>query len=107
VGEQLTLVNDDLEGVGVVEVTRIEFTTFGAVPRSFALAESEGDASIEEWRAGHRRFWEGDGLAVTDEAGQRGDTRPHEQHEVIPDSLIFDWTTYGVQLGGGRDDCNF
>ncbi len=66
-GEQLTLVNDDLEGVGVVEVTRIEFTTFGAVPRSFALAESEGDASIEEWRAGHRRFWEGDGLAVTDE----------------------------------------
>jgi uncharacterized protein YhfF len=67
VGERLALVDDDLRPVGVVEVTDTVLTTFGAVPWSFARAENEGDASIEEWREGHRRFWEGTGVAVTEE----------------------------------------
>jgi uncharacterized protein YhfF len=67
VGERLTLVDDDLRPVGVIEVTATELTTFGQVPWSFAQAENEGDASLEEWRAGHRRFWEAEGIDVTDD----------------------------------------
>jgi uncharacterized protein YhfF len=67
VGERLALVNDDLVKVGIVEVTGVVVTTFGEVPWSFAQAEGEGDASIEEWRAGHRRFWSGEGVNVTDD----------------------------------------
>lgn len=67
VGERLALVNDNLEKVGTVEVTGVVETTFGDVPWSFAQAEGEGDTSIEEWRAGHRRFWSGEGVDVTDE----------------------------------------
>ncbi|MHB8380339.1 MAG: ASCH domain-containing protein [Acidimicrobiales bacterium] len=67
IGERLALVNDNLERVGTVEVTGVAEATFGTVPWSFALAEGEGDASIEEWRAGHRRFWTQEGVSVTDD----------------------------------------
>jgi len=67
VGEWLALVNDDLDKVGTVEVTEVIETTFANVPWSFAQAEGEGDASIEEWRSGHRRFWTNEGVGVTDE----------------------------------------
>jgi uncharacterized protein YhfF len=67
VGERLALVNDDLVKVGIVEVTGVVDTTFGEVPWSFAQAEGEGDTSIEEWRAGHQRFWSSEGVNVTDE----------------------------------------
>jgi len=67
VGERLALVNDNLEKVGIVEVTGVVETTFGDVPWSFAQAEGEGDTSIEEWRAVHRRFWSSEGVNVSDE----------------------------------------
>lgn len=67
VGERLALVNDNLEKVGTVEVTGVVETTYDDVPWSFAQAEGEGDTSIEEWRAGHRRFWSNEGVNVTDE----------------------------------------
>ncbi len=66
VGERLVLVDDDTRRVGVVEVTSTQSTTFGDVPWSFAAAENEGDTTIEEWRAGHRRFWLTEGVEVTD-----------------------------------------
>ena len=64
---RLAVVNDNLEKVGTVEVTGVVETTFGDVAWSFAQAEGEGDTSIEEWRAGHRRFWSNVGVNVTDE----------------------------------------
>jgi uncharacterized protein YhfF len=67
VGERLALVDDDLQRIAVVEVTDTLETTFGEVPWSFAQAEHEGDASIEEWREGHRAFWESEGVVVTDD----------------------------------------
>jgi uncharacterized protein YhfF len=67
VGERLALVNDELVMVATVEVTDVVESTFGDVPWSFAEAEGEGDASLEEWREGHRRFWSNEGVAVTDE----------------------------------------
>jgi uncharacterized protein YhfF len=67
VGEHLALVDDDLRRIGVVEVTRTVLTTFAKVPWSFAARENEGDASIAQWRAGHRAFWEAEGVAVRDD----------------------------------------
>ena len=68
VGEQLVLVDDELQRVGLVEVDRVEVVAFGDVPWEFAAAENEGDASIEEWREGHRRYWrEADEVEVDDD----------------------------------------
>ena len=66
-GEPLALLDSSGARVATVEVTGVEVMPFGAVPWSFALAEGEGDADLEEWRAGHRRFWEGEGTPVTDD----------------------------------------
>lgn len=67
VGEHLALVDDELHQVGEVVVTATEQTTFAKVPWSFVQAENEGDDSVEQWRVGHRRFWTGAGVEVTDE----------------------------------------
>ena len=66
-GERLALLDSSGAHVGTVEVTDVDVMPFGDVPWSFARAEGEGDADREEWRAGHRRFWEGEGTPVTDE----------------------------------------
>lgn len=69
VGEHLVLVGDDLNAVGLIEVTRVEPTTFSEVTWAFAEAEAEGEgvADLEEWREQHREFWDGSGQKVTDE----------------------------------------
>lgn len=67
VGERLALVDDHTNKIAVVEVTDTVSTTFADVPWSFAQAEGEGDVSIEAWRAGHRRYWEGEGVLVSDD----------------------------------------
>ena len=67
VGERLALVDDDWKKIAVVEVVDTAATTFAEVPWSFAQAEHEGDESLEEWRAGHRAFWEEQGVVVTDD----------------------------------------
>jgi uncharacterized protein YhfF len=56
VGERLVLVDDDLKSLGLVEVTRVEPTTFAAVTWSFAQAEGEGFADLKDWRKQHREF---------------------------------------------------
>ena len=68
VGEQLVLVDDELQRLALVEVDRVEVMPFGTVPWEFAAAENEGDTSIEEWREGHRRYWrEADDVEVDDD----------------------------------------
>jgi uncharacterized protein YhfF len=66
-GEHLALVDNDLRRIATVQVTAVIESTFAQVPWSFAATEHEGDASIEEWRDGHRAFWEGEGVVVTDD----------------------------------------
>jgi uncharacterized protein YhfF len=65
-GERLALLDSDGEQVGTVEVTSVEVAPFSAVPWEFAAAEGEGDRDLEEWRAGHRRFWADEGTPVDD-----------------------------------------
>ena len=67
VGERLALLDDDGARVATVEVTDVERTRFADVTWDFAAAEGEGDRDLEEWRAGHRRFWAGEGTPVTDD----------------------------------------
>lgn len=66
-GERLALVDDSGARIATVEVTSVETVRFADVPWDFAAAEGEGDRDLEEWRAGHRRFWAGAGTPVTDD----------------------------------------
>ncbi|MFH0240960.1 ASCH domain-containing protein [Streptomyces sp. HK10] len=65
-GERLALLDDHGRRVATVEITGVEVRPFGEVTWEHAAAEGEGDASPEEWREGHRRFWERIGTPVTD-----------------------------------------
>jgi uncharacterized protein YhfF len=67
VGERLALLDDDGQQVATVEVTQVEVLPFGDIPWAFAAAEGEGDADLESWRAGHRRYWESVGTPVEDD----------------------------------------
>ncbi|MFF9491759.1 ASCH domain-containing protein [Streptomyces flaveolus] len=48
-------------------LTGVEPAPFGAVTREHAAAEGEGDRSLDEWRAGHRRFWDHIGTPVDED----------------------------------------
>lgn len=67
VGERLAVLDGDGRHVGTIEVTQVDVVPFVEVPWSFAQAEGEGDADLEEWREGHRRYWAESGTAVEDE----------------------------------------
>ncbi|MEU3553798.1 ASCH domain-containing protein [Streptomyces fragilis] len=67
VGERLALVGNDGDHVATIEITGVEQAPFGQVTWEHAAAEGEGDRSLDEWRAGHRRFWEGIGTPVRDD----------------------------------------
>ncbi|MQS05874.1 ASCH domain-containing protein [Streptomyces alkaliphilus] len=66
VGERMALLDDEGGAIAVVEITGVEVTSFAGVPWEHARAEGEGDASLEEWREGHRRFWAREGTPVED-----------------------------------------
>ncbi|MET9604098.1 ASCH domain-containing protein [Streptomyces sp. NPDC006512] len=67
VGEALALLDDSGRPVATVEITGVEVKPFGEVTWAHAEAEGEGDASLGEWRAGHRRFWARTGAPVEDD----------------------------------------
>lgn len=67
VGEHLALLDDHGRHIATVEVTAVDVVRFAEVPWEFAAAEGEGDADLEEWRAGHRRYWAEAGTPVDDD----------------------------------------
>lgn len=66
VGERLALLDDAGRMLATVEVTSVEVVPLAGVPWAFAAAEGEGDRNLDEWRAGHRRFWVDRGSTVND-----------------------------------------
>lgn len=68
VGERMPLVDDEGKPVAMLVITKVETHRFIDVPWSFAASEGEGDESIEEWRDGHRRYFEGVGTPVDDDS---------------------------------------
>lgn len=67
VGERLAVLDDESQHVATVEVTRVRRYRFTDVPWEFAAAEGEGDRDLDEWRAGHRRYWTEAGTPVDDD----------------------------------------
>ena len=67
VGEHLVLVDDHLNALGLIEVTRVEATTFAEVTWDFAQAEGEGFTDLEDWRKSHLEFWARSGQHVADD----------------------------------------
>ncbi|WP_265869117.1 ASCH domain-containing protein [Streptomyces sp. SKN60] len=65
-GERMALLDDHQQSIAVIEITGVEVQPFSEVTWKHAQAEGEGDASLEEWRAGHRRFWNRLGIPVED-----------------------------------------
>lgn len=61
VGERLALLDDAGTRVATVEVVDVRPTRVGEVTWAMVEAEGEGDASVADWRAGHDRFWQGEG----------------------------------------------
>ena len=67
VGELMAIVDDDLNHVATVRVTRIEMSRFADVPDEFPLAEAEGDLDADDFRASHLAYWTGVGEVITDD----------------------------------------
>ena len=64
VGERQALLGDDDSVAAIVEITRVETRGFDDVTWEFAQAEGEGFTSIEDWREGHRTFYESHGVSI-------------------------------------------
>jgi uncharacterized protein YhfF len=67
VGELLAIVDDDLNHVATVRVTRVDISRFADVPDEFALAEAEGDLDAADFRASHTAYWAAVGEPVSDD----------------------------------------
>lgn len=59
-----------LDGQGrraaVIETVDVTIRRFDAVDAAFARDEGEGDRSLEDWRAGHQRYFERNGSFLPD-----------------------------------------
>ncbi len=66
VGERLVLVDDDLNRLGLIEITRAEVLPLGEVTWDVGQAEGEGFTDLADWRQEHESFWRSKGVEVTD-----------------------------------------
>lgn len=64
VGEKLAMVDNDMNHVATLLVTRVEQCRFADVPDEFALAEAEGDLNAADFRASHFDSWRKQGISV-------------------------------------------
>jgi len=62
VGERSAVVDSDGAVVAVIEITGVAVVPLLDVDLQHALDEGEGYASIDDWRAGHLRFWRSDAM---------------------------------------------
>jgi len=67
-GKVQVLLSTDGTAAALVEVTRAETYRISDVPWEFARDEGEGFTSIEHWRAGHRSYYEQEGVIVSDDS---------------------------------------
>lgn len=67
VGEVLVVRGNDQDEIGRIRVTDVVTRRFDDVPWAFADAEGEGFTDVEDWRRGHRGFWEREGRIITPE----------------------------------------
>jgi uncharacterized protein YhfF len=73
-GQRGVMVDSEGRWRSVLETTGVESVALRDVPLAHALAEGEGYGSVDDWRAGHVRFWSspemraelGEGFVVDD-----------------------------------------
>ncbi|GLZ81548.1 hypothetical protein Afil01_63550 [Actinorhabdospora filicis] len=66
VGERMSLVDDENNELGVIEVTAVDVVPFAEVTWEFARSEGEGFTSIAHWREVHTDYWAKTGVTVDD-----------------------------------------
>ena len=59
-GERSTVIDSTGRPVAVIETVTVEVLAFADVGPAFARDEGEGFETVDDWRAGHRRFWQSD-----------------------------------------------
>jgi len=67
VGERQVMLDSNGAPLALVEIVRVQVHPFCAVPWEFAESEGEGFESIEDWRCGHRSYYEHQGSVVVDD----------------------------------------
>jgi len=67
VGEQLAVIDNQNRHIATIQATKVEIRKFIDVPDEFALAESEGDVTGDDFRASHFKYWSDLGLPITNE----------------------------------------
>lgn len=67
VGEQLAVIDNQNRHIATIQATKVEIRKFIEVPDDFALAESEGDVTGDDFRASHFKYWTDLGLPITNE----------------------------------------
>ncbi|MET9305714.1 ASCH domain-containing protein [Streptomyces cellulosae] len=60
VGDRSVLVDSGGRPVAVLEVTDVRVVPLARVDLAHAVDEGEGHGGVDEWRAGHERFWGGE-----------------------------------------------
>jgi uncharacterized protein YhfF len=61
-GEQEVVIDSDGRPVAVIETTDVRIAPLAEVPLEHAIAEGEGDRTLETWRANHEAFWTSDDM---------------------------------------------
>jgi uncharacterized protein YhfF len=59
-GRRLAVIDSAGERVAAIELTECRVVRLAEVDLAHAIDEGEGDESVEQWRAGHERFWHSD-----------------------------------------------
>jgi uncharacterized protein YhfF len=67
VGEEFVLLGNNDVNLGKIKITEVSICKFKDVPDRFPIAEAEGDQNADEFRAGHKRYWESLGYKIEDE----------------------------------------
>ncbi|HEX5801077.1 MAG TPA: ASCH domain-containing protein [Gaiellaceae bacterium] len=58
-GRRSLLVDNDGEGVAILETTEVRVLRVGDCDEQFARDEGEGFETVAQWREAHDRFWRG------------------------------------------------
>jgi uncharacterized protein YhfF len=61
VGKRMVVLNGKGEAAAIVKTMELTQRRFCDVDLQFALDEGEGDETLEDWRAGHRAYFERNG----------------------------------------------
>jgi uncharacterized protein YhfF len=69
-GRRSLLVDNDGEGVAILETTEVRVLRVGDCDEQFARDEGEGFETVAQWREAHDRFWRGYADEIRDHLGE-------------------------------------